>query len=140
MPSVELVLVLLAVVTLLAAVGERSTIPYPIFLVLGGLVLGLAPGVPAVELDSELVFFLFLPPILFSAAYDTSWRDFRANLRPISLLAVGCVFFTTLAVAAVAHAVIADLTWPAAFVLGAIVPPPDAVAATAIFQRLGVPR
>jgi monovalent cation/hydrogen antiporter len=138
--GVELVLILLAVVTVLTALAERTTIPYPIFLVLGGLVLSLLPGVPTIELDPELVFVLFLPPILFGAAYTTSWRDFRANVRPIGLLAVGCVLFTTLAVAIVAHAVIADLSWPAAFVLGAIVAPPDAVAATAIFQRLGVPR
>ena len=140
MHGVELILVLLAAVTLLAAVAERTAIPYPIFLVLGGLALGLIPGGPAVALDPELVFVLFLPPILFAAAYETSWRDFRANLRPIGLLAVGCVLFTTLAVAAVAHVAIAGLTWPAAFVLGAIVAPPDAVAATAIFRRLAVPR
>jgi len=138
--GVELVFVLLAAVVALAAIAERTAIPYPIFLVLGGLVLGLIPGAPAVALDPELVFLLLLPPILFAAAYATSWRDFRANLRPIGLLAVGCVLFTTLAVAVVAHAVIADLSWPAAFVLGAIVAPPDVVAATAIFQRLGVPR
>ena len=140
MHGVELILVLLAAVTLLVAVAERTAIPYPIFLVLGGLALGLIPGGPAVALDPELVFGLFLPPILFAAAYETSWRDFRADLRPIGLLAVGCVHFTTLAVAAVAHAAIAGLTWPAAFVLGAIVAPPDAVAATAIFRRLAVPR
>lgn len=140
MHELELVYILLTAVALLAALAGRTTIPYPIFLVLGGLALSLIPGRPAVELDPEMVFLLFLPPVLFSAAYETSWRDFRANLRPIGFLAIGCVLFTTLAVAAVAHAVIADLTWPAAFVLGAIVAPPDAVAATAIFQRLGVPR
>lgn len=139
MHGVELILVLLTAVTLLAAVAERTTIPFPIFLVLGGLALGLIPGVPAVKLDPEMVFLLLLPPVLFAAAYDTSWRDFRANLRPIGLLAVGCVLFTTLAVAVVAHVVVADLSWPAAFVLGAVVAPPDAVAATSIFQRLGVP-
>jgi CPA1 family monovalent cation:H+ antiporter len=138
--NVELILVLLAVVTALAAIAERTAIPYPIFLVLGGLGLALIPGMPNVELEPEIVFLLFLPPILFSAAYDTSWRDFRTNLRPIGLLAVGCVLFTTVAVAIVAHTAIADLSWPAAFVLGAIVAPPDAAAATAIFQRLGVPR
>jgi len=137
--GVELVLVLLAAITALAALAERTATPYPIVLVLGGLALGLAPGGPAVELDPEAVFLLFLPPILFSAGYFTSWRDFRANLRPIGLLAVGCVLITTLAVAAVAHAVV-GLGWPAAFVLGAVVAPPDAVAATAVFQRLGVPR
>jgi CPA1 family monovalent cation:H+ antiporter len=132
--------VLLAAVTALAAIADRTAIPYPIFLVLGGIGLALIPGIPAVELEPEIVFLLFLPPVLFAAAYDTSWRDFRANLRPIGLLAIGCVLFTTSAVAVVAHEVIADLSWPAAFVLGAIVAPPDAAAATAIFQRLGVPR
>lgn len=95
---------------------------------------------PSVVLEPELVFRLFLPPILFSAAYLTSWRDFRANIRPIGQLAIGCVLFTTVAVAVVAHTVVSDLSWASAFVLGAIVAPPDAVAATAIFSRLGVPR
>lgn len=140
MHEVELVLILLTVVTVLAAIAGRTSVSYPIVFVLGGLALGLVPHGMAVELDPEIVFLLFLPPILFSAAYNTSWRDFRDNLRPISLLAVGCVLFTMLAVAIVAHALIANLAWPVAFVLGAIVAPPDAVAATAIFQRLGVPR
>jgi CPA1 family monovalent cation:H+ antiporter len=138
--GIELVLVLLTAITLIAAVAERTSIPYPIFLVLGGAALGLIPGVPSVELDPDLVFLLFLPPVLFAAAYFTSWRDFRGNLRPIGLLAIGCVLATTLAVAVVGHLVIDGLDWPAAFVLGAIVAPPDAAAATAIFQRLGVPR
>jgi CPA1 family monovalent cation:H+ antiporter len=138
--GLELIFILLAAITVLAAVAERTKVPYPVFFVLGGLALGLIPGMPAVELDPETVFVLFLPPVLFAAAYDTSWRDFRANLRSISLLAVGLVFFTIVAVAAVAHIVIPDLGWPAAFLFGAIVAPPDAVAATAVFQRLGVPR
>lgn len=140
MHNLELILVLLAVITFLAAIAERTTIPYPIFLVVGGLALGLIPGMPTIELDPDMVFLLFLPPILFVAAYRTSWRDFRANKRPIGLLATGCVLFTMMAVAVVAHAVIDELSWPAAFVLGAIVAPPDAVAATAIFERLGAPR
>jgi Na+/H+ antiporter len=140
MQGLELVFILLGAVTLLATIADRMQIPYPIFLVLGGLALSVVPGSPSVELDPGTVFLLFLPPILFAAAYETSWRDFRANLRPIGLLAVGCVLFTILMVATVAHAVIGGLTWPAAFVLGAIVSPPDAVAATAIFRHLGVPR
>ncbi|MGH2549602.1 MAG: Na+/H+ antiporter, partial [Thermomicrobiales bacterium] len=138
--NVELVLILLAVITFLAAIAERTSIPYPIFLVVGGLAFGLIPGMPAIELDPDMVFLLFLPPILFSAAYSTSWREFRYSLRPIGLLAIGCVLFTMLAVAMVAHVVIDGLNWPAAFVLGAIVAPPDAVATTAIFSRIGVPR
>src|SRR5215212_4489353 len=111
---------------------------YPILLVLGGLALGFVPGLPAVELDPELVFLLFLPPLLYYEALFTSWRDFRFNLRPILLLAVGLVLMTTVVVAAVAHWV-AGLPWGAAFVLGAIVSATDAVAATAIAERLGLP-
>ena len=94
----------------------------------------------SVELAPDLVFVLFLPPILFAAAYFTPIRDFRANARPILLLAVGLVLFTTLAVGLVANAMIPGMGLAAALTLGAIVAPPDAVAATAIFQRLGVPR
>ena len=137
---IELVLLLLVAATALAIVARRLGLPYPILLVLGGLGLGAIPGLPRVELPPELVFLLFLPPILFAAAYFTSVRDFKANLRPIGLLAVGLVLFTTVVVAVVAHALIPELGWPAAFTLGAIVAPPDAVAATAILQRLGVPR
>jgi monovalent cation/hydrogen antiporter len=135
----EAVVLLLGAVLLLMAVARRLLVPYPIFLVLGGLILGFVPGVPAVRLDPELVFLIFLPPILWSAAYFTSFRDFQANLRPITLLAVGLVVATTAAVAAVAHAIVPGLPWPAAFALGAIVSP-DAVAATAVARRLRIPR
>jgi CPA1 family monovalent cation:H+ antiporter len=137
--ELEIILGLLLVVAALAVVAQRLKIPYPILLVIGGLVLGFVPGLPHVELDPELVFVLFLPPILTSAAWYTSWRDFRFNLRPILLLAIGLVLVTTSAVAVVAHIAI-GLEWSTAFVLGAIVSPPDAVAATAITQRLSVPR
>ena len=126
--------------TVLATLASRIQVPYPILLVLGGLVLGFLPGLPRVELPPELVFLIFLPPLLYVSAIFTSWRDFRANLRAISLLSVGLVIFTTCAVAVVAHAIIDGLTWPAAFALGAIVSPTDAIAATTIAQRLGVPR
>ena len=135
----EAVVLLLGAVLVLMAVARRILIPYPIFLVLGGLILGFVPGVPAVRLDPELVFLIFLPPILWAAAYFTSLRDFQANLRPITLLAVGLVLATTAGVATVAHAIVPGLGWPAAFVLGAIVSPPDAVAATTIARRLRIP-
>ena len=138
MHEFEVILGLLVVVVGLAALADRLDVPYPILLVLGGLGLAFVPGLPIVELEPEIVFLLFLPPILFSAADFASWRDFRANLRPISLLAVGLVLTTTVAVAG--HAMVAGLSWPVAFVLGAIVSPPDAVATTAMVQRLGVPR
>ena len=139
MPEIEAILVLLAAVAALATLANRVGVPYPILLVLGGLVLSFVPGLPRVKLDPEVVFLLFLPPLLYVSALFTSWRDFRANLRPISLLAVGLVLMTTCTVAAVAHWAV-GLPWAAAFVLGAIVSPTDAIAATAIAQRLGVPR
>jgi monovalent cation/hydrogen antiporter len=137
---IELVFLLLFAATGLAVLARRLGIPYPILLVIGGLLLGFVPGLPRVELAPDLVFLLFLPPILFGAGYFTSIRDFKANLRAISLLAIGLVVATVVVVAVVVHTLVPDLGWPAAFALGAIVAPPDAVAATAIFQRLGVPR
>ena len=110
MPEIEVVLGLLVAVAVLATLASRIRVPYPILLVLGGLVLGFLPGLPRVELPPELVFLIFLPPLLYVSAIFTSWRDFRANLRAISLLSVGLVIFTTCAVAAVAHATIEDLT------------------------------
>jgi monovalent cation/hydrogen antiporter len=139
LPEIEAILVLLAAVATLATLANRIKVPYPILLVLGGLALGFVPGLPRVELDPDVVFLLFLPPLLYVSALFTSWRDFRANLRPISLLAVGLVLMTTCAVAAVAHWAV-ELPWAAAFALGAIVSPTDAIAATAVAQRLGVPR
>src|SRR5437868_15161336 len=137
---IELVFLLLFAATGLAVLARRLGIPYPILLVIGGLLLGFVPGLPRVELPPDLVFLLFLPPILFAAGYFTSIRDFKANLRAIGLLAVGLVIATTVAVAVVGHSLVPGLGWAPAFALGAIVAPPDAVAATAIFQRLGVPR
>ncbi|MDQ3855671.1 MAG: Na+/H+ antiporter, partial [Chloroflexota bacterium] len=136
---VEFVLGLLVVVAVLVRIADRLRISYPILLVLGGLTLSLVPNLPELELAPDLVFLIFLPPLLMYAAYFTSIRDFRANLRPIGLLAVGLVLTTTVVVAVVAHTTI-GLPWPVAFVLGAIVSPPDAVAATAIGRRLKLPR
>jgi CPA1 family monovalent cation:H+ antiporter len=143
LPEIVAIMILLAAVAALATLANRIKIPYPILLVLGGLALGfvpyLVPAFPRIELEPEVVFFLFLPPLLYVSAIFTSWRDFRANLRPITLLAVGLVLMTTCVVAAVAHWAL-GFSWAAAFVLGAIVSPTDAVAATSIVQRLGVPR
>ena len=133
-----LVAMLLAMVTL-TALSRRLLVPYPIVLVLGGLVLGLLPGLPSIQLDPGLVFLLFLPPILWSAAYGTSLREFKEHLRPILQLAFGLVIATTLAVGAAAHALLPGISWPSALALGAIVSPPDAVAATAVTRRLGLP-
>ncbi len=137
--TVELILGLLVLVALLTALAEHIALPYPIVLVLGGLALALIPGLPEVKLDPGLVFVLFLPPVLYGAAWSTSWRDFWRNKRPILTLAFGLTFFTTAIIALVAHAVIPGITLAGGFVLGAIVSPPDAVAATAIAQRLRLP-
>src|ERR671910_566181 len=139
MGEIEVIVGLLVAVAALATLAARIGVPYPILLVLGGSLLGFVPRLPQVKLDPDLVFLLFLPPLLYVSALFTSWRDFRANVRAISLLAVGLVLMTTFVVAAVVHAV-AGLPWAAAFVLGAIVSPTDAIAATTVAQRLGVPR
>ncbi|MCU0495239.1 MAG: Na+/H+ antiporter [Chloroflexaceae bacterium] len=138
--EIEIVLWLLAAMVVLVAAARRAKIPYPLLLVIGGLLISLVPGLPPVELEPEIVFFLFLPPIITAAAYFTPIRDFRFNLRSIILLAVGLVLFTTVVVAATARAIIPDMSWAAAFALGAIVAPPDAIAATSIARRLNLPQ
>ena len=114
-------------------------LPPSIFLVLVGLGLGFIPGMPRIELRPDLVMTLLLPPLLYSAGVGMSWRGFKANIRPILLMAVGCVIFTAASVALVARYFL-DLTWALGFVLGAIVAPPDAVAPMAIAKRFPVPR
>jgi Na+/H+ antiporter len=124
----------------LLAVAPIARVPYPILMVLGGLVLSFLPGLPDFELPPELVLVAFLPPLLYSSAFFTSLRDLRANVRPIGLLSIGLVGVTTLGVAVVAHSVVDGLPWSAAFVLGAVVSPTDPIAATSIARRLGAPR
>src|SRR6267142_5940299 len=138
--TIEVVLGLLAAVAALGLLSRKVPIPYPVLLVLGGLLLAVIPGLPRARLNPELVFLVFLPPLLYPAAIFMPWRDFRANLRPIMLLAVGLVLFTTVAVGLLAHYFIPDLPLAAGFVLGAIISPPDAIAASAIAERLSVPR
>ena len=118
----------------------KLRIPFPILLVLGGLALGFAPGLPEIDLPPDLVLVGVLPPLLYGAAFFTSLRDLRANLRPVGLLAVGLVLLTMVVVAVVAHEIVPGLPWAPAFVLGAVVSPTDPIAATAIMHRLGVPR
>ena len=130
---------LLAIAALLVA-APALHVPYPILLVLGGLALGFIPGVPTLQLPPELVLIAFLPPLLYSAAFFTSLRELRENIRPIGTLAIGLVLATMTAVAVVAHALVDDMSWGAAFVLGAVVAPTDPLAASSIMHRLGVPR
>jgi monovalent cation/hydrogen antiporter len=133
-----LALLTIAVALLAAAPGLR--VPYPILLVLGGLVLAFIPGLPHPHLNPELVLVGILPPLLYSTAFYTSLRELRRNIRAISSLALGLVLATTVAVAAVAHYSIAGMSWSTAFVLGAVVAPTDPLAATAIADRVGLPR
>jgi CPA1 family monovalent cation:H+ antiporter len=135
----ELVVLLLVLVAGLVIIANRWAIPYPVLLVLGGLTLSFLPWRPVVRLDPNLVLFFFLPPLLYPAAIFTSWRDFRRNLGGILFLAIGLVLVTTTMVAWVAHSFVVGLPWAAAFALGAIVSPPDAVAVEAILKRLRVP-
>jgi len=139
----ELLQVILFLMFCAVAVGwiaRRSKIPYPIALVIGGGALGFLPELPQLPFDPQFLLVLVLPPVLYQAALLTSWRDFKANIRPIGLLAIGLVIATTVAVAAALKLLIPDIPWAAAFVLGAIVSPPDAVAATAILSQLSIPR
>jgi monovalent cation/hydrogen antiporter len=140
MRLLEVVLFLMASAVALGWVARHFRFPYPIALVIGGGALGFVPELPQLTFDPQFILVLVLPPILYQAALLTSWRDFKANIRPISLLAIGLVFATTLAVGAALKLVVPEIPWAAAFVLGAIVSPPDAVAATAILSRLNIPR
>jgi len=135
-----LVLALLFTITMLTMVSSKLKISYPIFLVIGGLLISLFPGIPDVRLNPDLVFLIFLPPLLYSAAWNTVWTDFWKSRRPISLLAFGLVIFTSTLVAILSHAIIPDFPLAYGFLLGGIISPPDAVAATSVLQGLKVPK
>lgn len=130
----------LAVALALAVVSRRFELPYPILFVLGGTALAFVPGIPAVHISPDWIFLTILPPLLFSAGWGTDWAVFRENLPAILQLAIGLVVVTTVIVAVIAHAIVPGLALAGAFVLGAIVSPPDAVAAAASFARFAVPR
>jgi CPA1 family monovalent cation:H+ antiporter len=137
--TIQLLVFLLAVIAAVAVVAVRFKIPPSILLVSIGVVLALIPDLPAIEIAPEIVLLVVLPPVVYSSAVSMSWREFRFNLRPITLLAVGCVLFTTAAVAAAVHFVL-GIPWPLGFLLGAIVSPPDAVAPLSIARRLKLPK
>lgn len=139
MPTFEILILLPIVIVAVSVAAARLKIPPAILLVIAGVALALIPGLPTVKLAPEFVLLFVLPPVIYSSAVAMSWREFRFNLRPISLLAVGCVSFTTVAAAAATHWFL-GLSWPEGFVLGAIVSPPDAVAPLAVARRLQVPR
>lgn len=137
--EIQILVLLLVVIAAVAVIAARLQIPQAILLVLAGVIMALIPGLPPMELAPDLVLLLVLPPLVYSSAVAMSWREFRFNLRPIALLAVGCVVFTTVATAAATHWLL-GASWSVGFVLGAIVSPPDAVAPLSIARRLQMPR
>jgi Na+/H+ antiporter len=139
--DLELVLILLLVcVVAFGAIANRLKIPYPILLVIGGLALSLVPGIPRFNLDPDMIFLGVLPPLLFAAAFTTSWRDFRYNLVSITSLAFGLVAFTVVGVAFVSQWILPGFDWRLGLVLGAVVSTTDAIAATSIARRVGLPQ
>ena len=125
-------------ITFIAVLSNKYKFPFPIALVLCGVIISLVPGLPVITLQPDIVFLIFLPPLLYAAAWNTSWHDFKANKRPITLAAFGLVLFTTFLIGAVAHTLIPGMSWPLSFLLGAIISPPDAVAATSVTKGLGL--
>ncbi len=135
-----IILILLLTVSLLSMLSNKLGIAYPIFLVIAGLVIGIIPSIPNVTMNPDIVFVIFLPPLLYAAAWNTSWRDFRASIRSISLLSIGLVIFTSCLIAILSNAIIPGFSLPLGFLLGGIISPPDAVAATSIISKLKVPK
>jgi monovalent cation/hydrogen antiporter len=140
MHATEILLGLLVAVAALETVARKTGVPYPIVMLLGGLALGFVPGLPRIELAPELIFLLFLPPLIFLGSVFSSTRDLRLNLGPIASYAVGMVLATMVVVAGVAHAVLREITWATAFVLGTVVSATDVVAATSVTEGLPAPR
>ncbi len=140
MAKFEVVIFLMAILIILSAFTDKLKLSNPILLVFAGLIIGIVPFLPNLQLDSDIIFLVFLPPLLFDAAFKTSWFDFKKEIRTISALAVSLVFFTTLSVAIAVHYLIPGFEWPVAFVLGAIISPPDAVAASGIIKGLSLNR
>src|SRR5262249_6966756 len=136
--DIQTLIVLVAIAVALVPIADRLAVPYPIALVLAGLAIGFVPGDPQFNLDPDVVFLVFLPPILQSAGYWSSPKELRAELAPLTGLVLGLSLATMVAVAAVAQAVIPQLGWSEALVLGAIVAPTDPVSAIATFSRVGV--
>ena len=138
MENFKVVIFIMAILISLTAIVNKRKFPFPVILVFAGLIIGFVPQLPNLQLDPEVVFVIILPPLLYDAASKTSWLEFKISIRPISALAITLIFFTTLTVAVTAHYLIPGFTWPLAFVLGAVISPPDAVAASGIIKGLGL--
>ena len=138
MQNFTIIIFLLAVLLSLYALIDKLKLPQPVLLVLVGLLIGFIPYFPSLVLDPEIIFLVVLPPLLFDAASQTSWLEFKTNFRQITTLGISLVFFTTIAVAITAHYLIPEFGWPLAFLLGAIISPPDAVASSGVIKGLGL--
>lgn len=138
MENYSIVLFIMGLMIVLSAVATRIKIPYPIILVSAGIGIGFIPSIPTIILNPEIIFLIFLPPLLFDAAFNISYKELRKNLATIGTLAIPLVFFNTTAIAVVAHYLIPGMSWPVSFALGAILSPPDAVAATNVTKGLGL--
>jgi Na+/H+ antiporter len=138
MENYSIVIFILAMMIGLSAVADKVKIPYPVLLITGGVAVGFIPGLPDIELDPEIVFLIFLPPLLYDAAFNINYKTFKTNISTISTLAISLVFVTAAGIAVVAHYIIPGMTWPLSFVLGAILSATDAVAAMSITKGLGL--
>ncbi len=139
MENYTIVLIIMAIMIIASAVADKLKIAVPVLLLIVGIAIGFVPAMPEIQIDPEIIMLLFLPPLLYDAAFNISFQTFRANFNTISTLAIGLVFITTAGIATVAYYVIPDMTWPLAFVLGAILSATDAVAAMGITKGLGLP-
>ena len=140
MENYSIVLLILAILIALSAVADNIRIPYPILLVIAGMTIGFIPSLPAPDLNPEVIFLLFLPPMLYDAAFNISFKDFKININTIANLSISLVFLTVVGIAVVAHYCIPGMSWPVSFVLGAILSATDAVAAMSVTKGLGLPK
>ncbi len=138
MGDFKMIILIMVLLVSFTALANKKKLPYPVLLVLAGLIIGFIPNLPELVVDPEIIFVIILPPLLYDAASKTSWHEFKTSIRPIASLSITLVFFTTVSVAIIAHYFIPGFSWPLAFVLGAVVSPPDAVAATSIIKGLGL--
>ncbi len=134
-----MVIFILAILIVLSALGDKIRLPYPILLISAGIAIGFIPAVPDIELNPDVIFLIFLPPLLYDAAFNISFREFKTNINTIGILAIGLVFLTTVGIALISHYMIPGMTWPLSFVLGSILSATDAVAAIGITKGLGLP-
>lgn len=140
MDNFKIVVFIMAILIILTAIANKRKLPFPVLLLIAGLIIGFIPGLPELAMDPHVIFVIIIPPLLYDAASKTSWHEFKTSIRPISALAITLVFFTSISVAVTAYYMIPGFTWPLAFILGAVVSPPDAVAASGIIKRLGLNR